>query len=182
MMGGYPSAAATCTGLCSGIEAGANLRFGYRLSHRGVHWVLSRTLNRMIPPSLALHPRLHLCGFRVSLISDRLLAFVEFWAWNLEMKTASACSSRGAKTRLLTSTKAGAGGIPLSAQDLFRPGGCRVWVGSGSRPLVWDLKCPSASGRPAICRVYRSGSRLLALELSSGGFGVLALDSPEHSV
>ena len=35
-----------------------------------------RALNRMLPPLLALHPRLDLCGFRVSLISDRAPFFL----------------------------------------------------------------------------------------------------------
>ena len=59
------------------------------------------TLNRMMPPPLALHPRLNLYRlrkFRVLLNSDR--ATVSFF-WHLP-----------------------------------RPGGCQVWAGSSSRPLV----------------------------------------------
>ena len=36
----------------------------------------ARSVNRMIPSPLALHPHLDLCGFRVSLISDCALVFL----------------------------------------------------------------------------------------------------------
>ena len=42
----------------------------------GAESTRGRALNCIIPPLLALHPSLHLCGFRVLYSSDRILFFI----------------------------------------------------------------------------------------------------------
>ena len=94
--------------LTLGVGLGVSLgcwmcSLGFRVSQSGGTLVLKApaagALNRMIPPPLALHPRLSLYGFKACLRSCLLVCFLH----------------------------------------LFRPGGCKVWAGSGSSPLVFFI-------------------------------------------
>ena len=81
----------------------------------------ARTLNRMIPPPLALHPRLDCCGFRVSLIFDFAVVFLRVF-WTCLDQTPAELGAPWPAGGLLAPE------LPCSTALGLRSQGLRVWA------------------------------------------------------